>query len=198
LLPLPEGMLDTLLSDPEGALTMILLYHVVGSKALSTDLSDGQILTTLLEKDIRVTITGDGVFINDAKVITANLEADNGVVHVIDAVITPPADIVTSEHPDFGTILTDKEGNALYFFTRDADGSSACAGACVNNWPVFYEELLFIGDDLDENDFGFITRDDGMDQTTYKGWPLYYFINDTEAGQVNGDNVKWRLVCGQA
>ncbi len=88
---LPEGTLDALLEDPTGDLANILLYHVVSGKVMSTDLSDGQTATTLLGKDITVTINGDGVFINDAKVIVADLVADNGVVHVIDAVLLPPA-----------------------------------------------------------------------------------------------------------
>ena len=88
---LPEGTLDALLEDPTGALADILLYHVVSGKAMSTDLSDGQMITTLLGKDVEVTINGEGVFINDAKVTVADLEADNGVVHVIDAVLLPPA-----------------------------------------------------------------------------------------------------------
>ncbi len=86
---LPEGTVDALLEDPTGELAQILLYHVVGSKALSTDLSDGQMITTLQGTDITVSITDGKVFINDAEVIVADLEADNGVVHVIDAVITP-------------------------------------------------------------------------------------------------------------
>jgi uncharacterized surface protein with fasciclin (FAS1) repeats len=88
---LPEGTLDALLEDPTGDLANILLYHVVSGKVMSTDLSDGQTATTLLGKDITVTINGEGVFINDAKVIVADLVADNGVVHVIDAVLLPPA-----------------------------------------------------------------------------------------------------------
>src|SRR6056300_442307 len=36
---LPEGTVETLLEDPSGALTDILLYHVVAGKAMSTDLS---------------------------------------------------------------------------------------------------------------------------------------------------------------
>ena len=88
---LPEGTLDALLEDPTGALADILLYHVVSGKAMSTDLSDGQMITTLLGKDVTVTINGEGVFINDAKVTVADLVADNGVVHVIDAVLLPPA-----------------------------------------------------------------------------------------------------------
>jgi transforming growth factor-beta-induced protein len=49
-------------------------------------------ITTLLDKDIEVTINGEGVFINDAKVTVADIEADNGVVHVIDAVLIPPVE----------------------------------------------------------------------------------------------------------
>jgi uncharacterized surface protein with fasciclin (FAS1) repeats len=70
-------------------LTDVLLYHVVEAQALSTDLSDGQEITTMVGDDVEVTITGDGVFINQAQVIVADLLADNGVVHVIDAVLVP-------------------------------------------------------------------------------------------------------------
>lgn len=73
-------------------LTDVLLGHVVEALALSTDLSDGQEITTLLGADVQVTITGDGVFINEAQVIVADLVADNGVVHVIDAVLIPEDD----------------------------------------------------------------------------------------------------------
>ena len=86
---LPEGTVETLLEDPSGALTDILLYHVVGAKALSSDLSDGQEIETVFGDDIVVTINNDGVFINDAQVIVADIEAENGVVHVIDAVLLP-------------------------------------------------------------------------------------------------------------
>ena len=78
---------EELLAYP--GLTDVLLYHVVGAQALSTDLTDGQEITTLLDEDVQVTITADGVFINQAQVIVADLEADNGVVHVIDAVLVP-------------------------------------------------------------------------------------------------------------
>jgi uncharacterized surface protein with fasciclin (FAS1) repeats len=88
---LPAGTIETLLLDPTGVLANILLYHVVGAKAMSTDLSDGQEITTLLGKDITVSITGEGVFINNAKVTVADIEATNGVVHVIDAVLMPPS-----------------------------------------------------------------------------------------------------------
>jgi len=85
---LPAGTIEALLKDPQGALTQILLYHAVGGKVLSTDLSDGQLIKTINGQSVKVTINTDGVFINNAKVIVADVIADNGVVHVIDAVLS--------------------------------------------------------------------------------------------------------------
>jgi uncharacterized surface protein with fasciclin (FAS1) repeats len=86
---LPAGTVEALLTDPTGDLANILLYHVLGASVKSTDLSNGQTATTLLGKDIKVTISASGVFINNAKVTVADIMADNGVVHVIDAVLLP-------------------------------------------------------------------------------------------------------------
>ncbi len=104
---LPDGTVDALLDDPEGLLTDILLYHVVGANALSTDLSDGQMIATLNGKEVEVTIDNGNVMINDAMVTVADLETDNGVVHVIDAVLIPPritvVDVIVNS-PDHETL----------------------------------------------------------------------------------------------
>ena len=92
---LPEGALESLLADPTGALADLLLYHVVGAAALSTDLSDGQLIPTLQGGEVEVTLDGMGVMINNANVIVADLVADNGVVHVIDAVLSLPTGVET-------------------------------------------------------------------------------------------------------
>lgn len=89
----------------------------------------------------------------------------------------------------FGNILTDAEGKSLYFFSRDTKGQSACLDGCKDAWPIFYAENLTFDDGLLAADFGEITRTDGEKQTTYKGWPLYYFANDNAAGDTNGDRV---------
>ena len=100
-----------------------------------------------------------------------------------------PVNVKITTNPVYGNIITDGEGKTLYFFTEDAFGSSVCYGQCEVNWPVFFAENLQVGDGLNAQDFGEIVRNDGSKQTTYKGWPLYYFINDNSAGNVNGENV---------
>jgi len=108
---LPAGVVDALLADPTGALTNVLLYHAVSSVAMSSDLSNGMMITTLQGQDVTVTINADGVFINNARVTTADIMADNGVVHVIDAVLVPeetPATVVDIivNSPDHTTLET--------------------------------------------------------------------------------------------
>lgn len=77
-------------------LAVILTYHVVsGTAAMSTDLSNGQTLTTLQGSTLTVSTDG-GVFISDAtdtdaQVTTANVQTSNGVVHIIDKVLLPQA-----------------------------------------------------------------------------------------------------------
>jgi uncharacterized surface protein with fasciclin (FAS1) repeats len=88
---LPAGTLAGLLK-PENIkeLTALLEYHVVSGKVLSSDLKNGESVTTLEGAKLKVTITGGKVMINNATVTTANVNASNGVVHIIDEVLIPP------------------------------------------------------------------------------------------------------------
>lgn len=81
--------LSALLADPQGLLTDVLLYHVVGSIALSSNLSDGASVPTLFGENVTVSIDGSTVMINGATVTVADIVTINGVVHVIDAVLVP-------------------------------------------------------------------------------------------------------------
>lgn len=105
----------------------------------------------------------------------------------------PPADEENSirlrNDGTFGQMLTDSEGVSLYFFAPDSKGDSNCSDGCLNNWPVFYESDLTLDEGLDADNFGSIMRSDGASQTTYKGWPIYYFAGDSAEGEVNGDGV---------
>lgn len=98
--------------------------------------------------------------------------------------------VKVSENNTFGKVLTDKEGKTLYFFSNDTKGTSNCTNGCLDVWPVFYTaDLNGIDPSLSISDFGVITRSDGQKQSTYKGWPLYYYKNDISVGQTNGDKV---------
>lgn len=77
-------------------LATILTYHVVsGAAVASTDLSNGQTITTLEGTTLTVGTQG-GVSFTDAageaaKVTTADVETSNGIVHIIDKVLIPQA-----------------------------------------------------------------------------------------------------------
>ena len=87
---LPAGTLDGL-SDEE--LTNILTYHVVNGSMMADAVGGMQMIPTAQGKDLSVTAGDDGsVMINDANVVITDIQADNGVIHVIDAVLMPPAD----------------------------------------------------------------------------------------------------------
>lgn len=96
-----------------------------------------------------------------------------------------------TENTTFGKVLTDKDGKTLYFYSRDSKKVSECTSAgCLDAWPIFYtDNLSSIDKSLNTADFATITRADGKKQTTYKGWPLYYYKNDVKAGDTAGDKV---------
>ena len=102
-----------------------------------------------------------------------------------------PADTVKTANSSLGTILVDSQGKTLYYFANDipASGASSCNGQCAVVWPVFSTGTVTVSSPLDPADFGAITRNDGTKQTTYYGWPLYYYQGDTKTGDVNGENV---------
>lgn len=79
-------------STPE-ALATVLRLHVVGSPLLSSQLTEGQQLPTLLNgtsltvrRTTGVRVTGPR---NSATVTTADIVAKNGVIHVVDTVLLP-------------------------------------------------------------------------------------------------------------
>lgn len=103
--------------------------------------------------------------------------------------VVPKKEVQLADNAKFGKIITDSVGRSLYFFSNDAGDTSTCYGQCSLAWPTFYSTNLTLSDGLNKTDFGTTTRTDGTKQTTYKGWPLYYFAQDSKAGDVNGDPV---------
>ncbi len=104
---LPAGTLDSLLADIP-ALTDVLLYHVVSGKVMAADVITMTSATTVQGDDVAISVQNGDVYINDAKVIITDIDASNGVIHVIDAVLIPPEDIVDVASGDdrFETLVT--------------------------------------------------------------------------------------------
>jgi len=95
-----------------------------------------------------------------------------------------------AEKDGLGSYLTDTEGKTLYWFKNDSPGSSACSGPCVEKWPLYYREAVKAPEGVDAADFGTIDRGDGAKQTTFRGYPLYYWVLDKEPGETSGQGVK--------
>ncbi len=86
---LPEGTVETLLKpENKDQLAVILTYHVVPGKVMSSDLSNDMMVTTVNGSDVKI-MTEGGVTVNGSNVTTADIASSNGVIHVIDAVILP-------------------------------------------------------------------------------------------------------------
>ncbi|TRY17778.1 hypothetical protein FOJ82_10910 [Tessaracoccus rhinocerotis] len=92
---------------------------------------------------------------------------------------------------NLGEILVDGNGVTLYLFTNDTQGADAstCEGQCLVNWPPLVGEPM-AGEGVDDSLLGSFTKPDGTVQATYNGWPLYYWIQDTEPGQTTGQGVQ--------
>jgi len=113
--------------------------------------------------------------------------------------VTGAATVNVAEVGTFGEALVDGEGRSLYLFTNDTQnsGASSCTGECLVNWPpLFTDGEPVAGEGVDQAMLGTISLPDGTTQVTYNGWPLYYYIDDTAAGDANGQGVGgvWFLV----
>lgn len=94
----------------------------------------------------------------------------------------------------FTAQLLNREGFSLYTFANDTTGVSNCNGNCLVNWPP----LLANANDVAEAPYSIIERSMGTAGTAlqwaFHGKPLYFFKNDTAAGQTLGKAItNWVL-----
>ena len=86
-----------------------------------------------------------------------------------------------------GGILVNTDGMTLYTFDRDPSNfrKSMCNGRCAKNWPP----LLAFPNDIADDDWSIIHRDDESLQWAYKGKPLYLWSLDKKPGDKTGDGL---------
>ena len=89
---LPAGTLNDLLKpENKDKLRAILTYHVVAGKIPSAKVVTLPSAKTVNGQEVKITVTGGNVMVNNAHVVKADIPASNGVIHVIDTVILPDA-----------------------------------------------------------------------------------------------------------
>jgi uncharacterized surface protein with fasciclin (FAS1) repeats len=87
---LPDGTVaDLLKPENKAKLTAILTYHVVGAKAMASDVAGLKSVKTVNGKELPLKVVNGKVMVGDATVTTADVVTSNGVIHVIDTVLIP-------------------------------------------------------------------------------------------------------------
>lgn len=89
----------------------------------------------------------------------------------------------------FGRILADRSGQALYLFAKEKTKKSECYDACAAEWPpVLTKGPPQAGRGAGEKLLGTTKRRDGKLQVTYNGRPVYYYKDDSP-GKILCHNV---------
>lgn len=108
--------------------------------------------------------------------------------------------ISITDSGDFGAILTDASGLALYTFDNDEDGVSNCYDQCATAWPPLTtdDDSVTAPESLD-GELTLIERTDGTMQVALDGQPLYTYAADSP-GNVTGDGVggAWHVATASA
>jgi predicted lipoprotein with Yx(FWY)xxD motif len=82
----------------------------------------------------------------------------------------------------FGTILGDGRGQAVYLFDKEQSRRSECYGDCARAWPpVLAKGRPVAGTGARGRLLGTTRRRGGKRQVTYRGHPLYYYVDDAPA-----------------
>lgn len=98
--------------------------------------------------------------------------------------------IMVRDNAPLGAYLTDANGMTLYWKKHDTPRKSTCSGQCIQNWPpAMLPSTMTVPAKLKPSDFGTMTRDDGRKQSTFRGYPLYYYIMDKAPGDTFGQGL---------
>ena len=184
---LSDAGFSSLNDVPQDVVTDILLNHVIGGVARSTDLQTGYITTLYTAQDNPVQAFVDlsnGVRINGVSNVTnADIEASNGVIHIVDAVIAPPSVVTHAlSNPEFSTLVA-----ALTRSDLTIDFVSVLSGE--GPFTVFAPTNAAFGDLL--NELGASSLDD-IDRETLEAVLQYHVIAEANVRSnmlENGMNV---------
>jgi predicted lipoprotein with Yx(FWY)xxD motif len=91
-----------------------------------------------------------------------------------------------------GSVMTTPRGMTVYTYDKDQSGVSNCYGECASHWPP----VTASPSATPYGNMTIINRSDGHRQWAYNGMPLYTYVDDTNTGDVIGDNEGgvWHVV----
>ena len=163
-----DAALDGILADTD-ALTAILLKHVVNNSeidSVSAFAANGTDVPSIGGDSLSVSLQNFSQTVDGASDEVAYDSASEMLV---------------------GGTNSSRPGLTLYVFDSDLGTSgSTCNDECATTWPPV------VVDDAEVDNIpglSLITRDDGSSQAAFKGRPLYFYANDTAAGEANGQAV---------
>jgi predicted lipoprotein with Yx(FWY)xxD motif len=100
-----------------------------------------------------------------------------------------PGITITSAGSDFGPMLFDAAGQAIYIWELEPTSTPQCYGDCAVAWPpVLTDGAPVATGDVQSGLLGTVQRTEGTTQVTYNGHPLYYYV-DEGPGEVRCHNV---------
>jgi transforming growth factor-beta-induced protein len=186
--------IDQLSAD---ALRPILLYHVLGAKAVSSGLSSGYVSTLSPAVGGRfVSLKVDvmsGVKLNNSAMVTkADIMATNGVIHVIDQVLLPPtvADLAVA-NSNFSTLVSALSGAGLVPALSDPKATltvfapTNAAFAALTSLPTDLKPILLyhvLGTTVYSSG---VTTGYAKTLSTYMSNPIDIYINTTSGVKIN-------------
>ena len=89
--------------------------------------------------------------------------------------------VIKTAYSEFGPMLFDRSGQAIYLFAKEKTSKPECYGACAEAWPpVLTKGSPQARGDTRSELLGTTPRRDGSKQVTYKGHPLYFYAHENK------------------
>lgn len=159
---LGQETIDALLADTD-TLADILTYHVIsGEVDAATAISLAGTKVVMANGDyVGLSLDGSNLLVNTVTVTTVDIQTDNGIIHVIDAVLLPPADmgvptmnivetavangnfttlVAALQATNLDTVLADE--SATYTVFAPTDAAFALIGEDTIGTLLYYTDVL--------------------------------------------------------
>jgi predicted lipoprotein with Yx(FWY)xxD motif len=107
--------------------------------------------------------------------------------------------VIKSANSQFGMMLFDGTGQAIYLFDKEQTTEPECYGACAEAWPpVLTKGSPTAASGTKQDLLGTTKRTDGTTQVTYGGHPLYFYAheakNEVKCHNIQGFGGLWLVV----